>query len=48
MKDLVWDRILSVGVDEVDEDHRRLLDLFNILNHAVTEGAAPEYVAAVL
>jgi len=48
MKDLVWDRILSVGVDEVDDDHRRLLDLFNILNHAVSEGSAPEYLAAVL
>ena len=48
MKDLVWDRILSVGVDEVDDDHRRLLDLFNILNHSVSEGSAPEYLAAVL
>lgn len=48
MKDLVWDRILSVGVDEIDDDHRRLLDLFNILNHSVTEGSTPEYLAAVL
>lgn len=48
MKDMVWDRILSVGVEEIDDDHRRLLDLFNILNHSVTEGSAPEYLAAVL
>ena len=48
MKDLVWDHILSVGIDEIDEDHRRLVDLFNILNHSVTEGDAPEYLAAVL
>jgi len=49
VKDLVWDHnILSIGVDEIDEDHQRLLDLFNILNHSVTEGAEIEYLAAVL
>jgi len=48
MKDLVWDKILSVGVDEIDDDHRRLLDLFNILNHSVAEGSPTEYLAAVL
>jgi hemerythrin-like metal-binding protein len=48
MKDLVWDKILSVGVDEIDDDHRRLLDLFNLLNHAVGEGGSPELRAAVL
>ena len=48
MKDLVWTKILSIGVDEIDEDHHRLLDIFNILNHSVTEGATPDYLAAVL
>lgn len=48
MNDLHWDEILSIGVDEIDEDHRRLLELFNILNHSVTEGGAPDYLAAVL
>ena len=48
MKDLVWDHVLSVGVDEVDDDHRKLVDLFNMLNHSLTEGDAPEYLAAVL
>jgi hemerythrin-like metal-binding protein len=48
VKDIVWDHVLSVGVDEIDEDHRRLVDLFNILNHSVTEGDAPDYLAAVL
>lgn len=48
MRDLVWDRILSIGIDEIDEDHRRLVDLFNILNHSVAEGESPEYLAAVL
>lgn len=48
MKDIVWDHVLSVGIDEIDEDHRRLVDLFNILNHSVTEGDEPEYLAAVL
>ena len=48
MKDLVWDYVLSVGIDEIDEDHRRLVDLFNILNHSVAEGDGIDYLAAVL
>ena len=48
MRDLVWGEILSVGVDEIDEDHRKLIRIFNILNHAVMEGESPEYLAATL
>jgi len=48
VKDIVWGEILSIGVDEIDEDHRKLVTIFNILNHAVVEGAAPEYLAATL
>ena len=48
MKDLVWDSLLSVGIDEIDEDHRRLVDLFNILYHSVMEGDDPDYLKAVL
>ena len=48
MKDLVWDKTLSVEVPEIDEDHRKLVDLFNILNHSVEKGDATDYVEAVL
>jgi len=48
MNDLVWSYVLSVGNDEIDDDHRRLVDLFNMLNHSVSAGDAPTYVAAVL
>jgi hemerythrin-like metal-binding protein len=48
VKELVWDEILSVGVEEIDEDHRKLVHIFNILNHAVAEKASPEYLAATL
>lgn len=48
MKDLVWGKILSVGIDEIDEDHRKLIDIFNILNHSVIKGESPEYLAATL
>ena len=48
MSDLIWDATLSVEVDEIDEDHRRLVDLFNLLNHAVEEGEAPDYIEALL
>lgn len=48
MKELVWDSTLSVHVKEIDEDHRRLVDLFNLLNHSVVEGDSRDYVEAVL
>lgn len=48
MKDLIWDKTLSVDVPEIDEDHRRLVDLFNILNHSVVDGDAENYIEAVM
>ena len=48
MKDLVLDQTLLIGIDEIDDDHGKLINLFNILNHSVTEGAATGYVMAVL
>jgi len=48
VKDIVWGDVLSVAVDEIDEDHRKLVSIFNILNRSVAEGASSEYLAAVL
>ena len=48
MRDLYWGKDLSVEVDEIDEDHRKLISIFNILNHAVTDGESPQYLSAVL
>ena len=48
MKDIVWGHVLSVGVDEIDEDHRKLVGIFNILNHALADGESQDYLAAVL
>jgi len=48
VKDIDWGDLLSVSVDEIDEDHRKLLSIFNILNHSVAEGESPDYLAAVL
>ncbi len=48
MKDLIWSDTLSIAVPEVDEDHRRLVDLFNILNHSLEDGDDAEYIEAVL
>jgi hemerythrin len=39
VKDLLWDNILSVRVQEIDDDHRKLVNLFNLLNHAVKKEA---------
>jgi hemerythrin len=48
VKDIVWGKILSVGVDEIDDDHRKLIHIFNILTHAVMDGESSEYLAATL
>jgi len=48
VKDLIWDNTLSVEVEEIDEDHRNLIQLFNMLSHSVTEGDATDYIEAVL
>jgi hemerythrin len=48
VRDITWSQVLSVGVDEIDEDHRKLVTIFNILNHAVIERESPDYLAAVL
>lgn len=48
MQDLKWDQSLSVDVDEIDDDHRKLVDLFNMLSHSVAEGDSSEYIEAVL
>jgi len=48
MKDLVLDGTLQIGIDEIDDDHKKLVNLFNILNHSLTEGATTDYVEAVL
>lgn len=48
MKDLIWDNTLSVDVNEIDDDHRKLVELFNMLNQSVMEGAKAAYIEAVL
>ena len=48
MKDLVWDKTLSVDVPEIDADHRRLLELFNRLGHAVEDGEPQATIEATL
>jgi len=48
VKDLKWDNTLSVQIQEIDEDHRRLVNLFNLLSHAVEEGESTAYIEALL
>jgi len=48
VKDIVWGEILSVGIDEIDEDHRKLVNIFNVLNHAVMDAESADYLAATL
>lgn len=48
MKDITWSKILGVGVEEIDDDHRKLVGIFNELNRAVREGESADYRAATL
>ncbi len=48
MQELVWDETLSVQVEEIDEDHRKLIGLFNLLERAVAGDEPREYVEALL
>ena len=48
MKDIAWGQVLSIEVDEIDEDHRKLIEIFNMLNHALTDGESSDYLAAIL
>ena len=48
MKELTWNETLSVQIDEIDADHRKLMGLYNILRNSVADGDAPNYIEAVL
>lgn len=47
MQTIKWGESLSVGVEEIDDDHRRLVDLFNMLSQAVAKQESPQYVDAL-
>jgi hemerythrin len=48
MKDIIWDQTLSVEVDEIDDDHRRLAELCNLINHSSAAGENKNYIEALL
>ncbi len=48
MKIISWDDSLSVGVEEIDQDHRRLVELFNLLSEAVENRESADYIDALL
>lgn len=48
VKELLWSKTLSIYVDEVDDDHRKLVGLFNLFMHAVDDGESADYLEAVL
>jgi hemerythrin-like metal-binding protein len=47
VKTLSWDNVLSVQIDEIDDDHRKLIDLFNMLINSVEQGDNPDYTRVV-
>lgn len=47
MQTIKWDESLSVDVEAIDQDHQRLIELFNLLCQAVTSQESPRYVDAL-
>ncbi|MGL4369105.1 MAG: bacteriohemerythrin [Spirochaetota bacterium] len=43
-----WNEAMSVGVERFDSEHRQLVDMVNILNHALTVGAAQKVMIDTL
>jgi hemerythrin len=48
VREIAWDDVMSVGVDEIDDDHRKLINTFNLLSRAVVAGDPPAYLDALL
>ena len=48
VKHVSWDDSLDVDVEEINDDHHKLVDLFNLLSQAVEAGDSVDYVDAVL
>lgn len=48
MSFMVWDDGLATGIREVDDQHRRLLELVNHLNDAVAEGRGDDILGETL
>lgn len=45
---VLWKPDMSVGLPEIDEDHRQLLRIFNEFSAAAEAGQGPEHLAATL
>ena len=48
MKEIIWDTALSVQIPEIDEDHQKLIELFNQLNQSIKNNDSREYIGALL
>lgn len=48
MKELTWGRVLSVDIDEIDEDHKKLVAIFNTLGTALQQKESRVYIEAIL
>ena len=48
MEQIQWDDALSVGFEEIDNDHKRLVDLLNQLITAVAQGENKQQVHSII
>jgi hemerythrin-like metal-binding protein len=45
---ITWSSVLSVGVSEIDDQHKRLVELANQLNDAMRAGLGRDYLGGTL
>jgi hemerythrin len=45
---MVWNDRLSVGVESLDQDHKKLLEILNRLYDSVTDGSCGDVIGGVL
>jgi hemerythrin len=45
---IIWDSTISVGVKQIDDEHRQLIDIANSLNEAMKSGRGREVEGDIL
>jgi len=44
---IVWSNSLSVGIDSIDNQHKKLISMINALNDALADGSANDVLAKI-
>ncbi len=48
MTQLQWNDAMSIGVPEIDGQHKKLIDIINRIEHSIAEGTAAKEIGLIL